>query len=186
MTIKRRQFLKTTATMTSTMLLSPLLVGKVQAHWQPMHHRNTSQLTPFVDRLPIPQVIRPVNKSKRQPLYRVTMTQFQQRLHRNLPPTTVWGYNGTYPGPLFEARTYEPMFIQWVNELPTTHFLPIDHTIAGAETNVPDVRAVTHLHGGHVASQYDGNPPAWFTPGQSRTYYYPITVGPTSFLSTAD
>ncbi|GCE07300.1 multicopper oxidase family protein [Dictyobacter aurantiacus] len=101
------------------------------------------------------------------------MTQFQQKLHRDLPPTTVWGYNGTYPGPTFEARTNKPIWVQWINQLPTTHFLPIDHTLYGAGLDVPDVRVVTHLHGGHVGPESDGNPMQWYVPGRSRTDYYP-------------
>jgi spore coat protein A len=35
-----------------------------------------------------------------------------------------------------------------VNELPRRHFLPIDHTLHGAEAKLPEVRSVIHLLGG--------------------------------------
>jgi spore coat protein A len=103
------------------------------------------------------------------------MTQFKQKLHSQLPPTTLWGYNGTYPGPTFETRTGTPIHVKWINHLPTTHLLAnsIDHTIHGAESTEPEVRNVVHLHGGLVSPASDGYPEAWFPPGESATYYYP-------------
>jgi hypothetical protein len=66
-------------------------------------------LTPFVDALPVPGVISPSDMLDGEPLYRLTMQVFRQKLHRDLPPTTLWGYNGMYPGPTFEARRGRPM-----------------------------------------------------------------------------
>jgi spore coat protein A, manganese oxidase len=60
-------------------------------------------LKKFVDSLPIPSVLRPVGHIGSAPYYEVTMQQVKQQLHRDLPPTTVWGYNGMYPGPTFEV-----------------------------------------------------------------------------------
>src|SRR5215470_16320101 len=51
-----------------------------------------SELTKFIDPLPIPKVLRPSGKINRIPTYNVRMTQFQQKLHTELPPTTLWGY----------------------------------------------------------------------------------------------
>src|SRR5262249_32933301 len=79
-------------------------------------------LTPFVDALPIPPVIRPGTAT-----VNIQMRQFTQKLHRNLPPTTLWGYNSLYVGPTFEVRSGSPISVQWNNNLPDTHFLPIDH-----------------------------------------------------------
>src|SRR5262249_50748023 len=60
-----------------------------------------------------------------------------------------------------------------VNELPTQHFLPIDHSIHGAEADKPDVRVVPHLHGAKAPPKSDGYPEDWYVPGKSRTFYYP-------------
>jgi hypothetical protein len=56
-------------------------------------------LTPFVDALPIPDGIRPSGTFDGDPLFQVTMQVFRQKLHRDLPPTTLWGYNAQYPAP---------------------------------------------------------------------------------------
>lgn len=119
----------------------------------------------FVDPVPIPAVLRPIGKERGKPLYEVTMSQFQQQLHRDFAPTTVWGYNGTYPGPTIKARRNQPIRVRYLNNLPTTHLLPIDHSVHGAESFRPDVRTVVHLHGGNVQSIFDGHPDSWFTPG---------------------
>jgi len=127
-----------------------------------------SLLTKFSDALPLPTAAAPVGPSA----YHITMSQFRQRLHSEMPPTTVWGYDQSYPGPTIEARSGEPISVTWSNELPTQHLLPIDRTLDGADTG-PDVRAVTHLHGGHVPPAVDGGPLDWFVPGESRVFTYP-------------
>ncbi len=137
-------------------------------------------LEKFVDPLPIPRAIAPSgvrahpnNSARKVPCYRVAMQEFRSKLHRDVPPTRLWGYGGASPGPTIETRSGEPVFVEWVNALPTSHFLPIDHTIHGAGKDVPDVRAVAHLHGGKTPPDSDGYPEAWNTPGQSAVYFYP-------------
>ncbi|WP_371018022.1 multicopper oxidase family protein [Pseudalkalibacillus sp. JSM 102089] len=120
-------------------------------------------LEKFVDRLPIMPIIQPVKTNHGIPYYEVTMKESFQKLHRDLPATRVWGYNGQYPGPTFQVHRNHPIRVLWKNELPEKHFLPIDHTIHGAGTNVPDVRTVVHLHGGVTPDTSDGYPEAWFT-----------------------
>ncbi|MDM5338191.1 multicopper oxidase [Fictibacillus enclensis] len=138
-------------------------------------------LEKFVDALPIPPVLKEKGKRKGIPFYEVTMKQIRQKLHRDLPPTTVWGYNGMYPGPTFEVRRNQPIFVQWENKLPFEHLLPVDRTIHGAEPDQPSVRTVVHLHEGRVQPQSDGQPEAWFTRNfenvgpkfERKVYYYP-------------
>ncbi len=52
------------------------------------------------------------------------MQVFTQKLHRDLPKTTLWGYNGKYPGPTFEARRGKPIDVLWQNNLPKKHMFP--------------------------------------------------------------
>jgi spore coat protein A, manganese oxidase len=138
-------------------------------------------LTKFVDSLPIPPVIRPSTYVDGKPLFKVTMRQFRQKLHRDLPPTRLWGYNSLYPGPTFEARQGTPIAVQWINDLPAKHLLPIDTTLHGDEAPTPEVRTVVHLHGHKVLPKSDGYPEAWFTNGfvqtgpffKNKTYHYP-------------
>src|SRR5580704_6721977 len=58
-------------------------------------------LASYVTPLSIPPAIRP--PAGAAPL-RVHMRQFRHKAHRDLPPSTMWGYNGMWPGPTFEVR----------------------------------------------------------------------------------
>jgi spore coat protein A len=138
------------------------------------------KLTPYVDPLPIPEVVSrvghrasPDDPSQQLPFYRLAMREVHQKVHRDLPPTRMWGFNATSPGPIFETRSGEGLLIEWANELPATHFLPIDHTLHGAESDKPDVRCVIHLHGGKTPPQSDGYPEDWVVPGKSQLCHYP-------------
>lgn len=112
------------------------------------------------------------------PFYRAAMRAISAKLHRDLPPTHLWSYSGSVPGPLFDTRSGEGQLIEWANELPPKHFLPIDHSLHGAEKDVPEVRGVVHLHGGKAPPESDGYPEDWYVPGKSRTYFYPNRQDP--------
>ncbi|MDP9122749.1 MAG: multicopper oxidase domain-containing protein [Acidobacteriota bacterium] len=137
--------------------------------------QGSPSLTPFVDPLPLPPVLPHAST------YNVHMREFFQKLHRDLPATKLWGYNGQYIGPTFETRSGSPIHVQWLNDLPAKHFLPIDHTLHGDATSQPEVRTVVHLHGAKVLGSSDGHPEAWFTNGFAKTgpefdhrvYFYP-------------
>jgi spore coat protein A, manganese oxidase len=118
-------------------------------------------LTPYVDPLPIPPVIRPTSAGSPISIH---MRSFRQKVHRDLPPSTLWGYNNSWPGPTFEVRRSQPLTVKWINELPLKHFLPIDTTIHGSEEGVPEVRTITHVHGAQVLPESDGYPDSWSTP----------------------
>ncbi|MBO0798922.1 MAG: multicopper oxidase domain-containing protein, partial [Blastocatellia bacterium] len=139
----------------------------------PIHEPTpASALKKFVDELPIPQVMRPTGMLNGVPFYDIEMLQFQQRLHRDLPPTTLWAYNGLFPNPRFEVRRGHPIAVRWRNSLPDIHLLPIDPTIHGAEPPTPAVRTVVHLHGLKALPDSDGYPEAWFTNGFAQTGPY--------------
>jgi spore coat protein A len=91
------------------------------------------------------------------------MREGRQVFHSGLKPTRIWGYDGIYPGPQFEVRSGFPIAVKWENKLPQKHFLPIDHTIHGAQSSLPDVRTVVHVHGADTLPDSDGYPEAWFT-----------------------
>ena len=120
-------------------------------------------LASYVTPLSIPPVIRAKPGSAPNAPVEVRMVPFQHRSHRDLPAAMVWGYNAKWPGPTFEVRRGEPLFVKWTNHLPTKHFLPVDPTIHGAGEGVPEVRTVTHLHGARVMPDSDGYPDAWVT-----------------------
>jgi spore coat protein A len=99
------------------------------------------------------------------------MLQVRQKVHRDLPPTPLWAYDGTWPGPTIEARRGEPLDITWVNALPGTHLLEAayDPTLCGTDLDEPHARAVVHVHGARVLPEHDGYPEAWFTRDWRRT-----------------
>ncbi len=137
-------------------------------------------LARFVDPLPIPEAARPAglcpdptDPKSQIAYYRVAMKEAEIQIHRDVPPTRMWSYGGSVPGPTIEARSGQGMVIEWRSELPRRHFLPIDHTLCGADSDRPDVRNVVHVHGAKVAPESDGYPEAWYTRGRSALYHYP-------------
>jgi spore coat protein A len=146
---------------------------------------NPETLAPFVDPLPRPVVARaqgmreiPGKHGERAPFFRISMRATTTKLHRDLPPTKQWSYGGVVPGVMFDTESHQGLLVEWANDLPTQHFLPIDHSVHGAGRNVPQVRSVVHLHGGKTPSESDGYPEEWYVPGESRTYYYPNEQDP--------
>ncbi len=107
------------------------------------------------------------------PFYRIEQRQIAAKLHRDLPATSLWAYGGSVPGPTIETRSGEGLMVEWKNALPHRHFLPIDHTLHGAEADKPEVRSVTHVHGAKAPPESDGWPEDWYTPGKSARYFYP-------------
>ncbi len=138
-------------------------------------------LEPFVDPLPIPPVAQPTRGSAGGTAsYEIAITQFQQQLHRDLPPTTLWGYDGMYPGPTIEAATDKPVTVNWIsdlrdesNRLLTVHYLPVDLCLHGPNMEGPSPRTVVHLHGAHTHATSDGYPEDTLLPGESQVFVYP-------------
>src|SRR5215831_10500203 len=92
--------------------------GRTQAKH---HHRTPVQtntaamqgLAKFVDALPIPSVATPSGTLNNQPFYDVKMRPTKQKLHRDLPPTPLWTYNGMFPPQTFETRRGQPINVKW-------------------------------------------------------------------------
>ena len=90
-----------------------------------------------------------------------------------MKPTRWWGFGGSVPGPTMETRSGQGIIVEWANELPPQHFLPIDHKLHGAEADKPQVRTVVHVHGAKAPPQSDGYPDDWVVPGKANLYHYP-------------
>ena len=148
----------------------PTKEGPPQTSPKPQPELHSLELTPFVDELPLPVriVAHPHKKT------RITMREIHAKVHRDVPATRFWSYGDTQLAPLIEARAGEPIQVEWINQLPKQHFLPIDYTLHGCGHDVPEVRACVHLHGAKAAPKDDGQPEDWFVPGQSRTCTYPL------------
>jgi spore coat protein A len=178
----RREFLCGSGALTATYLASSLMAQTALKGRRPLDVHSLAQ---FVDPLPIPDVLRsdelrvnPSDPKMRVPYYRLHMKESATQLHQDLRPTRFWGFNSAWPGPTIEAHSGQPAMVEWINELPATHFLPIDHNLEGAEKDKPEVRAVVHLHGGRVPPESDGFPETWFVPGKSSTCFYPNDQDP--------
>jgi len=133
-----------------------------------------TSLTPFVDPLPLPKRIH----AGHTPV-QITMREVHAKLHRDVPPTRLWTYvdatgASTNVAPLIEARSGSPLRVEWHNQLPAKHFLPVDFSLHGCGRDLPEVRAIVHLHGARVDSASDGYPEDWFVSGHSRTCTYPM------------
>jgi spore coat protein A, manganese oxidase len=135
--------------------------------------RTPATIDRFIDLLPLLQRLEPHGTRDRALRCRMRMVEFQRQLHSQLPPATLWGYEGQYPGPVIEARQGQPIEMEWHNDLPQRHLFPVDPHIHGAMPPSPAVRTVPHLHGARTPSASDGLPEKWFTPGQSVLYHYP-------------
>jgi len=130
-------------------------------------------LEPFADPLPLARVLPPAAGNAESQQYRITISEFRQKVHRDLPPSILWGFEGSMPGPTIAARRGCTVKIDWLNRLPLHHRLAVDHNISGAGKDVPEVRTTIHLHGGHVAASSDGYPDDWITPGAEQKTIYP-------------
>nr|WP_029329158.1 multicopper oxidase [Lentibacillus jeotgali] len=138
------------------------------------------KLKKFVDALPIPKTLKPVHKDKNEAYYEVQMREFRHKMHRDLRPTRLWGYNGQFPGPVIDVNHGEPIQLKWENKLPDKHILPIDKSFHHLD-KLPEVRTVTHLHGSETKPESDGYPEAWYTRDFRKTgpefktgvYHYP-------------
>jgi spore coat protein A len=165
-----------------------LVAGLAAGQGQDVHRRGViarpllvpDKLEKFVDALPIPPLAKPHGQRPSPedakvllPQHRMAMRSLGHKVHRDMKPTQMWAYGGHFPGPTLETRNGEGMLVEWANELPASHFLPIDTNVHGAEKDKPQVRVVTHLHGGKVPAKSDGYPEDWYLPGKSATYFYP-------------
>lgn len=140
-----------------------------------------STLARFVDALPIPRIAQPSgmqpNPEDRRaqiPRYDIDIHEARMQVHRDLPPTRMWTMGGSFPGVTLETRSDQAVMVNWKNQLPSHHFLPIDHTLDGAGPSVSEGRSVIHLHGGRTPAASDGYPEDWIVDGKTQTCFYPL------------
>ena len=150
-----------------------------------------AQLAPFVDALPLPR--RLIAEEHDDSLV-VRIRMGENRFHRDLPPSNIWGYEGLVPGPTIEAERGHPVTVEWRNELEGPLPLVVTKTPAYADAQgvpvqcVPGLsggtadrttaaltgQAVVHLHGGLTPAVYDGWAENLLAPGQSAVFHYPM------------
>jgi spore coat protein A, manganese oxidase len=92
---------------------------------------------PFTLPLIVPKALAPIRRDADTDYYRIV----QRRANATILPgysTPIWGYNGTFPGPMLVSSCERRTVVTHRNELPA----PV----------------VVHLHGGHVPTEADGYP----------------------------
>jgi FtsP/CotA-like multicopper oxidase with cupredoxin domain len=72
---------------------------------------------------------------------------------RNLPYSTIYGFNGSFPGPRINAEYGRASLVRFENHLGENE-LKLDRQDFGA----PNYSFLTHLHNGHTAPESDGQP----------------------------
>jgi spore coat protein A, manganese oxidase len=102
--------------------------------------------------LPIPQVLMPTHADPTTDYYDIEQRQARVEI---IPGrrTTIWGYEGAFPGPTIKARRGRAVVVRHANRLSTP--------------------TVVHLHGSVSPPDSDGFPMDHIMPGESRTYTYP-------------
>jgi spore coat protein A len=188
--ITRRKFLQQSGLLTTGLAVNHARLLSAMNHAMATEQTSfdTDALAKFVDPLPIPPIARasgsrpaPHANSNSHgadvrltvPYYRLAARPLETKVHRDMKPTRWWALGGSVPGPTIETRSGLGVLIEWANELPLQHFLPIDHKLHGAEVDKPQVRTVVHLHGAKAPPESDGYPEDWVVPGKSNLYHYP-------------
>jgi spore coat protein A, manganese oxidase len=140
------------------------------------------KLLKYVDPVPLPGNGIVIATPTRPNTYAFTQTQITRKLHLQLPPTPLWAYDdgsglagqdGSF-GMVVAGQSGTPIRASFTHGLPAVYpdWLPVDTRL----TPLGDqVRVITHLHGGFVAADSDGNP--WITrngfgPGETQNVLY--------------
>ena len=93
--------------------------------------------TDFARPLPIPPVLTPTRSDETGDHYDIDVRAGTAAILPGVP-TTIWGYNGIFPGPTIKATRARPCHVRFTNSL--------------------QAPVVTHLHGGRTPSDSDGFP----------------------------
>jgi spore coat protein A len=141
-----------------------------------------SFLTKYIQPLPVPGagivVATPIGTNQ----YAFTQREIMRQLHPNLPQTPLWAYDdgsglmgqaGSF-GMAVVAQSGTALDVSFTNNLPLTYpdWIPVDTRLTPLGNHV---QVMTHLHGGFVRADSDGNPaitPNGFGFNQTQTVHY--------------
>jgi spore coat protein A len=174
--ITRRSFVKCGAAASATLAL-PWTVR--QAFATPPAR---SLLTKYIQPLPVPGAGLVVATPSGLNQYAFTQRPIARQLHPNLPPTPFWAYDdgsglggqaGSF-GMVIVAQSGAALDVSYTSALPFTYpnWIPVDLRFPPLGDQV---RVLTHLHGGFVNADSDGNPaitPNGFGPGDTQSVHY--------------
>ncbi|MBO1269110.1 multicopper oxidase family protein [Arthrobacter cavernae] len=97
---------------------------------------------------------------------------------RTLPLSTIYGFNGTFPGPLINAEYGRPVLIRFENHLDEN-----PQNLDRQDFGSPDWSFLTHLHNSHTAPESDGNPHYSMIAGPKHDGYLPKTFCDNLYLN---
>ena len=155
--------------------------GSLAMPW-PAQAAKWGRLAKYVQPLPVPGagivVATPIAPNR----YSFSQTQISRQLHPDLPPTPLWAYDdgsglagqaGSF-GMAIVAQSGVPLMVDYTHNLPAEYpaWIPVDTRLTSYGD---EVRLMTHLHGGFVDADSDGNPaatPDGFGPGQTQKVLY--------------
>src|SRR6266536_3366952 len=140
------------------------------------------KLTKYLEPVPLPGAGIVVATPSGTNEYSFVQREISRQLHPQLPPTPLWAYDdgsglagqhGSF-GMAVVGQSGTPLTVNYTHGLPETYpkWIPVDTRLTPLGRNV---RLMTHLHGGFVAADSDGNPtvtPNGFGPGETQTVFY--------------
>jgi spore coat protein A, manganese oxidase len=140
------------------------------------------KLAKYVQPLPVPGAGIVVATPSAPNTYSFTQTEISRQLHPHLPPTPLWAYDdgsglegqsGSF-GMAVVAQSGTALRVSYTHNLPPAYpsWIPVDTRLTPLGRQV---RLMTHLHGGFVAADSDGNPavtPDGFGPGETQNVLY--------------
>ena len=173
--ITRRRFLGYTAGLGGALAMAA-------AHIPTARAAAGGKLKKYVQPLPLPGAGIVIATPSALNTYAFTQREISRQLHPDLPPTPLWAYDdgsgltgqaGSF-GMAVIAQSGTPLNVSFKNDLPATYpsWLPVDTRLTPLGNQV---RLMTHLHGGFVAADSDGNPavtPYGFGPGDTQNVSY--------------
>jgi spore coat protein A len=185
--ITRRQFIKTGAAGAGGLMLgNALLQGSAVAA------PATAQLASFTQPLQVPPVA--AAGAVGAAAYSLGQNKISRVLHPSLPATRLWGYQGaiaadgaaignpssgygSYLGPTIVVNSGTGLQVSYTNNLGSKYatdapWIPVDLDFVPGNRDA--ILPMTHLHGGFVWGQFDGNPAvdAGYAAGQTQTVWY--------------
>lgn len=95
--------------------------------------------------------------------YELVVREANHQFHPSWGPSRIWGFDGRYPGPRFNAYYGEPILVRFHNRLPSR----TKHVGFG----IPEI--TTHLHNSRTPSESDGNPVDFFNSINDRNALNP-------------
>jgi o-aminophenol oxidase len=140
-------------------------------------------LTKFLDPLRVPPTIK-IDADPRRRQVEVVAKAAHVRLHSQLPPTRVWGYDGHFPGPTFDVRRGQKLWVAWRNAIKGSFPLTaveLENATPGPGRDGAEPRAdiaalppwlVVHLHGARSRGGSDGWTENAVLPGETQLVEY--------------